>query len=265
MLLAIDIGNTNIVLGLWDGGRWRLQWRLSTVRERTADEYGLDVRGLLQACKVKKRAVTQVVISSVVPKLTAVFGEVGRRYLAQQPLVVTHQTDMGLTIQTDFPEQVGADRLVNATAAYHRFGGACIVVDMGTATKYDVVSRQGAFLGGIISPGLQITADALFARAAKLSQVEFVAPPTAIGRNTVHALQAGLIYGYASQIDGLIPRLQAEMCQLDEGLTTAEIHIIGTGGLISLIAPHTRTIATTDPWLTLSGLQTIAARSQPNG
>ena len=265
MLLAIDIGNTNIVLGLWDGGRWRLQWRLSTVRERTADEYGLDVRGLLRECKVKKRQVGQVVISSVVPKLTAVFAEVGRRYLGQEALVVNHRTNMGIRVETDFPDQVGADRLVNATAAYHRFGGACIVVDMGTATKYDVVNRDGAFLGGIISPGLQITADALFARAAKLSQVEFVAPPGVIGRNTIHALQAGLIYGYASQIDGLIPRLQAEMCALDGELTAEQIHIIGTGGLIGLIAPHTRTITTTDPWLTLSGLQVIAARGRGEG
>ena len=260
MLLAIDIGNTNIVLGLWDGDQWRLQWRLSTVRERTADEYGLDVRGLLQACKVKKRAVSQIIISSVVPKLTAVFTEVGRRYLDHEPLVVTHESNMGITIATDFPDQVGADRLVNATAAYHRVGGACIVVDMGTATKYDVVSREGAFLGGIISPGLQITADALFARAAKLSQVAFVPPPQAIGRNTVHALQAGLIYGYASQIDGLIPRLRAEMCQLDKTLTPETIPVIGTGGLIGLIAPHTQSITQTDPWLTLSGLQIIASR-----
>lgn len=259
MLLAIDIGNTNIVIGAWDGAAWRLQWRLSTVRERTADEYGLDLIGLLRQQKLKK-VVSRIVISSVVPKLTAVFVDVGRRYIQREPVVVTHQTNLGLTIRTDFPDQVGADRLVNASAAFHRCGTACIVVDMGTATKYDVVNRHGEFLGGIISPGLQITADALFARAAKLSQVELVAPPHAIGRNTIHALQAGLIYGYASQIDGLIPRLQTELCALDEGLTTAEIHIIGTGGLISLIAPHTTHIRHTDPWLTLDGLRLIGEK-----
>lgn len=256
MLLAIDIGNTNIVLGIWNGADWLLQWRLSTVRDRTADEYGVFLKGLLRERKLKK-AVKQVVLSSVVPRLTTTFVEAVQRYLACEPLVVRHDIELGIQICTDFPEQVGADRLVNAAAAYHITHTACIVVDMGTATKLDVVNQQGEFLGGIISPGLQITADALFARAAKLSQVDFVAPPAVIGRNTIHALQSGLILGYSAQIEGLIPQIEAELHQLDPSLTRP-VPVIGTGGLISVLAQHLPRITTIDPWLTLKGLQYIA-------
>ena len=153
MLLAIDIGNTNIVLGLWNGTGWQLQWRLQTNRDRTADEYGIYIRGLLQERKVRKKQLRQIVISSVVPKLTAVFNALSISYLKQTPLIVTHQTDTGIQIKTDFPEQVGADRIVNAAAAYHKYQAACIVVDMGTATKFEAINRQGEFLGGVISPG----------------------------------------------------------------------------------------------------------------
>ncbi len=264
MLLAIDIGNTNIVLGLWNGASWQLQWRLQTNRDRTADEYGIYIRGLLKERKVRKKKLDQVVLSSVVPRLTAVFTDLSQRYLRQKPLVVSHLIDTGIQIRTDFPEQVGADRIVNATAAYHKYKAACIVVDMGTATKFETIDRQGNFLGGVISPGLQITSDALFSRAAKLSQVDLVAPPSAIGRNTTHALQSGLVLGYASLIDGLIPRLKAEMIQLDPELASQQevIPVVGTGGLIELIAPYTNTVNETDPWLTLSGLRIIAERNQ---
>lgn len=260
MLLAIDIGNTNIVLGIWNDKKWLLQWRLSTVRDRTADEYAIYIKGLLRERKLKK-AVTRIVISSVVPQLTRTFCDMSRRYLKYDPLVVGHQTDIGLSINVDFPEQVGADRLVNASAAYHLYHTACIVVDMGTATKFDVVNAQGEFLGGVISPGLQITADALFQRAAKLSQVEFVAPPSVIGSNTIHAIQSGLIFGYTGQIEGVIPRLKAEMRRRDVSLT-GHIPVLGTGGLIDLIAPHTDLIDDTDQWLTLGGLQMIADKNQ---
>ncbi len=260
MLLAIDIGNTNIVVGIWHSSQWLLQWRLSTVRERTADEYAIYIKGLLRERKLKK-AVKRIVISSVVPQLTRTFDDMSRRYLKYAPLIISHQTNLGLNIDVDFPDQVGADRLVNATAAYHLYQTACIVVDMGTATKFDVVNREGTFIGGVISPGLQITADALFKRAAKLSQVEFIAPPNVIGRNTIHAIQSGLVFGYTGQIEGVIPRLKTEMRRQDPSLT-GHISVIGTGGLIGLIAPHTTLIDELDPWLTLSGLQLIADRNR---
>lgn len=260
MLLAIDIGNTNIVLGIWHGREWLLQWRLSTVRERTADEYAIYIKGLLRERKLKKR-VKRVVMSSVVPQLTRTFDDMCRRYLKHAPLIVNHQTDLGLEIAVDFPDQVGADRLVNCTAVYHHYQTACIVIDMGTATKFDVVNAQGQFIGGVISPGLQITADALFQRAAKLSQVEFVAPPQVIGRNTIHAIQSGLVFGYTGQIEGVLPRLKKEMRQQDPSLT-GHIPVVGTGGLINLIAPHTNMIDVVDPWLTLGGLQLIDERNR---
>lgn len=262
MLLAIDIGNTNIVLGLWADGDWLSQWRLRTEKNRTADEYGLYIRGLLREHKFKRKHIVQVIISSVVPKLTQVFQALSQHYLKLQPLIVTHQTDTGLEIHTEIPAQVGADRLVNATAAYHKYRTACIVIDMGTATKFEAINSHGHFLGGIISPGLQITSDALFDRAAKLSQVDLIAPPSAIGRNTTQAIQAGLVLGYAAQIDGLVPRLKTELRQLDPALAPENpIPVIGTGGLIELIAPHTNVINEIDPWLTLRGLEIIAHKN----
>jgi type III pantothenate kinase len=258
MLLAIDIGNTNIVLGLCHGREqtWLSQWRLSTVRDRTADEYAIYIKGLLREAKQHK-TINRVIISSVVPQLTRTLADMSRRHLGNDPHIVTAQSNLGVSLGVDFPDQVGADRLVNAVAAYHLYQTACIVIDMGTATKFDVISRTGEFMGGVIAPGLQITADALFQRAAKLGQVEFIAPPNVIGRNTIHAIQSGLIFGYTGQIEGVVPKLKGEMRRRDP-LLTGHIPVIGTGGLMGLLAPHTDILDQVDPWLTLTGLHLIA-------
>lgn len=254
MLLAIDIGNTNITLGVWNGRTWQQQWRLQTNHGRTVDEYGLQLKGLLDASQLTN-TITGVVIASVVPMLTQTFKQVCQQYLHLFPLIVTPQTDIGLAISVDAPDAVGADRLVNAVAAAHLFKGPAIIVDMGTATKLDVVSADKQFLGGIIAPGLQLAADALVSRAARLSHVALEAPPAAIGRNTVHAMQSGLIFGYVALIEGLLTRLLAEHPDQNQ-----PVHILGTGGLIDLITPHTAVIHYTDPWLTLTGLRVIYQR-----
>lgn len=250
MLLAIDIGNTNITLGVWHDRRWQQQWRLQTNRSRTTDEYGILLKGLLGATNLS--TIDAVIMASVVPVLTQTFTQVSTLYLGQRPFIVTSDIEMGLTILTDVPEAVGADRLVNAAAAYHLFPGPSIIIDMGTATKLDVVSAKGEFLGGAIAPGLGLAAEALASRAAKLSHVALEAPPHAIGRNTIHAMQSGLIFGYVALIEGMVVRLQSEHPDKAQPIT-----ILGTGGLIDLIAASTNIIDHIDPWLTLTGLRII--------
>lgn len=254
MLLAIDIGNTNITLGLWQQRTWQHHWRISTIRDKTADEYGILLRQFLRESTLID-GIEQVMLCSVVPVLTRTFSAACQRYLNCSPVEVTVQLDLGLSVQTDVPAAVGADRLVNAVAAHALFSGPTIIVDMGTATKLDVVTGAGALVGGVIAPGLQLAADALVGRAAKLSQVNLEAPPQVLGRNTVHAMQSGLIFGYVSLIEGLVSRLQVE--HPDQ---TSPARIIGTGGLISLITPHTSLIQHVDPWLTLTGLRLIHER-----
>jgi type III pantothenate kinase len=198
-------------------------------------------------------AVKRVIFSSVVPPLTHTFSEVCRRYLNLSPIQVTHETDTGIQIATANPAEVGADRIVNAVAAYHLYPGASIVIDMGTATTLDVVGEEGALLGVVIAPGLLLAAEALTGRAAQLSRVALEAPPQVLGRTTVHAMQSGLIFGYACLVEGLVRRLQVE-----QGLP--DVPVIGTGGLINLIEPHTALITDIEPWLTLTGLRLIAER-----
>ncbi|MEM8858293.1 MAG: type III pantothenate kinase [Chloroflexota bacterium] len=260
MLLAIDIGNTNIVLGVWNGEDWLAQWRLRTVRNRTADELGIQLRSLIDDNEVIG-VIDRIVLCSVVPKLTLAADQACQRYLHIKPLILTNDLDLGIQNNTDVPSLVGADRLANSAAAHAEAekDTAVIVIDMGTATKLDVVTSDGCFLGGIISPGLSITADALFSRAAKLSQVDLQAPPNIIGRNTVHAIQSGLVNGYATMIEGLIPKLIQEIHELDPA--AKRVQSIGTGGLITVIADVTDVIHHVDPWLTLKGLQIIADRN----
>ena len=260
MLLAIDIGNTNIVLGVWDGKEWLVQWRLRTVRDRTADELGIQLRSLIRDSELIT-GINRIVLCSVVPKLTHAADQACQRYLNIKPLILTNDLDLGIQNQTDVPSLVGADRLANSTAAHAEADNktAVIVIDMGTATKLDVVTSDGRFLGGIISPGLGITSDALFSRAAKLSQVDLQPPPTIIGRNTVHAIQSGLVNGYATMIEGLIPKLIKEIRELDP--SAKHVQVVGTGGLIPIIAEVTEVINHVDPWLTLKGLQIIADRN----
>jgi type III pantothenate kinase len=254
MLLAIDIGNTNITLGVCDGQAWQRQWRLLTVQEKTADEYGIILKGLLRDAGLDT-AVSHIIMSSVVPQLTATLDTACRQYLDQAPLVVGLHLDLGIRVATDNPAQVGMDRIVNAAAAYHLYPGPSIVLDMGTATKFDVVTAAGELVGGVIAPGLQLTADALASRAAQLGQVALEAPPQTIGRNTIHAMQSGLVYGYASLCEGIAARLRAEHPNQNQ-----PCRILGTGGLIHLIADQTDIIDYVDPWLTLTGLRVIHER-----
>jgi type III pantothenate kinase len=254
MLLAIDIGNTNITLGIWDGRDWQREWRLKTDSERTADEFGIMLTSLLSQAQLDA-AIDSVILSSVVPRLTSTFHKLCRAYLALQPLVVSAQTNSGVQIRTDNPAEVGADRIVNAVAAYTLLQGPCIVVDMGTATTFDIISARGELLGVVIAPGLRLAADALVSRAAHLAHVPLQAPPQAIGRNTVQAMQSGLIFGYVSLVEGMIQRLTAEHPDADQ-----RIQVIGTGGLISLLQPHTTIIDRFEPWLTLTGLRIIHER-----
>lgn len=251
MLLAIDIGNTNITLGVWNRAeqQWIVQWRLRTVHEKTEDEYWIDLRTLLRDGELRDD-IDRVVVSSVVPPLTRTYVDLCRRYLKLDPLQVTHATPMGISVNTENPAEVGADRIVNAAAAFATVGGPCIVIDMGTATTFDWISADGQLLGVIIAPGLRLAADALTRRAAQLSNVALEAPPNVLGRNTIHAVQSGLVYGYVSLIEGMVAKLSAEL--------NATPTVLGTGGLISLITPHTDTIHHVDPWLTLTGLRIIA-------
>ncbi|MGB1252294.1 MAG: type III pantothenate kinase [Candidatus Promineifilaceae bacterium] len=252
MLLAIDIGNTNVTLGLWDGTDWLTQWRLRTVHEKTVDEYWSAVRSLLKDTGNREN-VDRVILASVVPPLTATFAELSRRYLKLDATQVNSETDTGIVIKTDNPREVGADRIVDAVAAIAQYGGPAIVIDMGTATTFDVVSAESELLGVVIAPGLRLAGDALAARAAQLSRVALQAPPQVLGKNTIHAVQSGLIFGYVSLVEGVVQRLSAEV-----GIKPV---VIGTGGLINLIIPHTDLIDHVDPWLTLTGLRLISDRN----
>lgn len=251
MLLAIDIGNTNITLGVWNGRNWEQKWRLYTNQAKTADEYGVILTSLLRETDVLHQ-LNRAIMASVVPVLTQTFTQLTAKYLNLDILNVTSNLDLGIAIMTEVPSAVGADRLVNAVAANNLFPGPSIVIDMGTATKFDVVSANQEFLGGVITPGLGLAADALVSRAAKLTSVSLEAPPQTIGRNTVEAMQSGLIFGYVALIEGILARLKKEHPDNDQPIT-----ILGTGGLINLITPHTTVINHVDPWLTLTGLRLI--------
>lgn len=251
MLLVIDVGNSHTVLGMYEGPTLRCHWRLQTQRERTADEFGAVTRLLLDSVGAPR--VTGVAISSVVPPLASVLGEFARTYVGQTPLFVGPGVRTGMAILYDKPQELGTDRLVNAVAAHARTGGATVVVDFGTATKIEYVSAAGAYAGGLIAPGIGIAADALFDRAARLYRVDIEAPPRVVGRNTIHALQSGLVFGFASMVDGLIGRVQAE------GGSPARV--IATGGFAPLLARHCRRIDEVDEFLTLDGLRLIYQRN----
>jgi type III pantothenate kinase len=252
MLLAVDVGNTQTVLGLYDGDRLIQHWRAATEAERTGDEVAALVVRLLELAELSFEVVDGVCLSSTVPLLVRSYEELAERYGRAEILVVGPGTKTGIPILFDDPRQVGPDRIVNAVAARERYGSPCIVVDFGTSTNFDAVSKAGEYVGGAIAPGIEISMDALFARAARLVKVDLVAPETAIGKTTVAGLQSGLFFGFAGQVDGIVERMQAE---LGGGAT-----VIATGGLADLIAPHSKTIGEVEPLLTLDGLRLLWSR-----
>ena len=249
-LLAIDIGNTNVHLGLWRDGAWRPAWRARTVPDKMPDEYAVLIRSFMEGDGLHFDQISGVVIGSVVPRLTAAFTELSRRYIGIEPLIVTNQTRTGITVDIDQPEQAGADRIVNSAAVHALYGGPAIVIDFGTATTFDVVSADGAYQGGAIAPGINLAHDALVSRAARLHKIDLVPPPSAIGRNTVHAMQAGIFLGYVSLVEGLVQRIKATM-------NDERVKVIATGGLAAVFQAQTDVIDLIAPELTLDGLRVI--------
>jgi type III pantothenate kinase len=250
MLLAIDIGNTNITLGLYDGDELVQAWRLATVHDRMPDEYGLQLLGLLEHADLGEEEVSAVALASVVPPLTGAFTQACRSYLKLEPFIVDAGVKTGLSIRYEDPKHaLGADRVVDAVAVLQLYGGPACVVDFGTATTFDAISAEGEYLGGAIAPGIGIAAQALFQRTAKLPRVDISRPPAAIGRNTVHAIQSGLLFGYVGLVEGMVARFREELGK--------ELKVIGTGGEVDLVARETRAIEILAPWLTLDGLRMI--------
>ena len=260
MLLAVDVGNTNIVLGVFEGSSLAESWRLATLRERTADEVGILVTHLFASKAIPIERVTGIILSSVVPPLTRTMEEMAERYFGHSPLTVNPGTNTGMPVRYTPASDVGADRVVNGVAAYETYGRATqspvIVVDFGTATTFDAISAAGEYLGGVICPGIGISADALFQRAARLPRVDVRKPPAVIGDTTVTSMQSGLFFGYVSMVDGIVTRMRAE---LDRGKRSA---CVATGGMADIIASETTVIERVDPDLTLQGLRLIWERNK---
>ena len=245
MLLAVDVGNTQTVLGLYADGELVDHWRLATERTRTGDELGVLLGGLLDP-----DSVDGVCLSTTVPSMVREWQRLAERWEHAPLLIVGPGVKTGIPIRYDDPREVGADRIVNAVAARARYGAPAIVVDFGTSTNFDVVSPEGEYVGGVLAPGIEVSMEALFARAARLVNVDFAAPPSVIGKTTVGGLQSGLVYGFAGQVDGIVARIRAE-------LDAPDAPVIATGGLAELIAPHSTTIERVDPFLTLEGLRLV--------
>jgi len=249
MLLAIDIGNTNVVLGVFEGERLRESWRIGTKASITADEYAVIVKDLFAFSGIDFRQIDGIIISTVVPPLLSIMTEMSRKYFKIEPLVVTSELKTGITLSYENPREIGADRIVNAAAAFRLYGGPLIIIDFGTATTFCAVTANGEYLGGAITPGVKISAEALYQRAAKLPRVELTRPRTIIGRDTVSAMQAGILYGYAGLVDGIVERMKKEL--------SPDARVIATGGLAELVTPEAKSAIEVRPNLTLEGLRFI--------
>lgn len=249
MLLTIDVGNTNLTLGLYEGDKLGAHWRLATDQNRMPDEYGLQFLGLLQNAGKTLEDIQGISLASVVPQLTSRVIQACREYLKQEPLVVDAGIKTGIKIRYEDPKAVGADRVCDAVAVMKLYGGPACVVDFGTATTFNAITKEGEYLGGAITAGINLAAEALFTRAAKLPRIDLQMPPSVIGRNTVHAMQSGLLFGYVSMVEGMVARFRSE---LGSGMK-----VVATGGLAEVVAKETNVIDVIAPWLTLDGLRII--------
>lgn len=254
MVLVVDVGNTHIVLGVFDGKKLLASWRLGTNKERTSDELGMLILGLFNHEKLSVDKVEAVVVASVVPPIMYTLEHAIKKYINSQPMIIGPGTKTGINIRYQNPKEVGADRIVNAVAGFELYGGPLIIVDMGTATTFCAISEKGEYLGGVICPGMKISAEALYQKAAKLPRIDLVKPESVIGKNTVSSMQAGVFYGYVGQVDYIVNRIKREMGE-------DNIRVIATGGLSRLIAEESMTINDVNPTLTLEGLRLIYERN----
>jgi len=254
MLLVIDVGNTNTVLGLYDGEELVHDWRIRTVVDHTVDEYGMLILNLYKNSRIHSKSISDIIISCVVPPMLNILEPLCEKYFGIKPLIVGPGVKTGMPIFYDNPKEVGADRIVNAVAAYEKYRRSLIIVDFGTATTFDYVSPKGEYMGGCIAPGIMISSEALFTRAAKLPRVEFSKPHAIITKDTVSGMQAGIMYGYAGLVDGIVDRMKAEV--------SSEPFVVATGGLANVIARETKHIDVVDEMLTLEGLRIIFKRNR---
>ncbi|MDO5028023.1 MAG: type III pantothenate kinase [Bacillota bacterium] len=257
MLLVIDVGNTNIVLGVFQGDELVYDWRVSTDKNKTVDEYGLMLRQMLGSTNIEPKDINDIIISSVVPNINDIFPEICKKYFDLDPIIIGPGVKTGMNILYDNPKEVGADRIVNSVAAYEKYGGPLVVVDLGTAITFDAINQKGDYLGGAICPGIKISADALFQRASKLPKVEIIKTDKIIGKNTVTSMQAGIYHGYLGLIDSIIAKMVGQLKTAD-----SRVKVISTGGYSQLFLDQSAYIEKIDPMLTLEGLKIIYERNK---
>jgi type III pantothenate kinase len=256
VIFVFDVGNTNIVLGVYDKEELKHHWRIETNRNKTEDEYGMMIKNLFDSANLSFSEINGIIISSVVPPIMFALERMCNKYFHVKPMVVGPGMKTGLNIKYENPREVGADRIVNAVAAIHEYGSPLIIVDFGTATTYCYINEQNQYMGGAIAPGIGISTEALYSRAAKLPRIEIVRPDDIIGKNTVSAMQAGILYGYVGQVEGIVNRMKAQ--------SAVKPTVIATGGLATLIAEESNAIDIVDPFLTLKGLKLIYKRNMEN-